>query len=99
MAPVAVGGEGALIHIYTSGTTGAPKGVVVPVKALAALRAYMVYGLDVRPGDVYWCAADPGWAYGLYYAILGPLTLGVPSLLLNTSFSPDLTCPPTLRRQ
>jgi acetyl-CoA synthetase len=89
--PAAMGGDAALIHIYTSGTTGMPKGVVVPVKALAAFRTYMEYGLDVRSDDVFWCAADPGWAYGLYYAILGPLTLGVPALLLDAPFSPDLT--------
>ncbi len=37
------------------------------------------------------CAADPGWAYGLYYAIVGPLTLGAPSLLVDAPFSPDIT--------
>jgi acetyl-CoA synthetase len=35
-APVAVGGDDPMIQIYTSGTTGQPKGVPVPVKALAA---------------------------------------------------------------
>lgn len=87
----AVGGDGAMVHIYTSGTTGRPKGVVVPVWALAAFHAYLTYGLDVRPDDVYWCAADPGWAYGLYYGILGPLCTGVHGIQLNAGFSPDLT--------
>ncbi|GAC55394.1 putative fatty-acid--CoA ligase [Gordonia amicalis NBRC 100051 = JCM 11271] len=36
---VAVGGEGTLILLFTSGTTGAPKGVPVPVKALASFVA------------------------------------------------------------
>ncbi len=89
--PASVGGDGGLIHIYTSGTTGSPKGVVAPVKALAAFATYMKYALDLRSDDVFWNAADPGWAYGLYYAILGPLTLGVPSLLLDAPFSPELT--------
>ena len=65
-----------LVLIFTSGTTGAPKGVPVPVQALAGISCYMEYGLDVRPEDVYWNAADPGWAYVLYYAILGPLATG-----------------------
>ena len=77
--------------IFTSGTTGAPKGVPVPVRALAGICCYMEYGLDVQPRDVYWNAADPGWAYGLYYAILGPLATGRRSILLHAGFSPALT--------
>lgn len=86
-----VGGDGTLVLIFTSGTTGAPKGVPVPVRALAAFRQYIEYGLDVRKDDVYWNAADPGWAYGLYYAILGPLAAGRRSLLLHAGFSPELS--------
>ncbi|MER6710266.1 AMP-binding protein [Streptomyces sp. NPDC006129] len=89
--PVAVGGDGPLVQLFTSGTTGAPKGVPVPVKALASFQAYLEFGLDVRPGDVFWNAADPGWAYGLYYAVLGPLATGTRSLLLHAGFSPALT--------
>uniref|UniRef100_UPI003D8C5664 AMP-binding protein n=1 Tax=Gordonia sp. B7-2 TaxID=3420932 RepID=UPI003D8C5664 len=88
---VAVGGDGALILLFTSGTTGAPKGVPVPVKALASFVTYMHYGLDVSADDVFWNAADPGWAYGLYYGVLGPLAIGRPNLLLHAGFSADLT--------
>ncbi|MFJ9005448.1 AMP-binding protein [Streptomyces canus] len=88
---VAVGGDAALVQLFTSGTTGTPKGVSVPVKALASFQAYLEFGLDVRPDDVFWNAADPGWAYGLYYAILGPLAAGHRSLLLHSGFSPALT--------
>ncbi|MCZ1004082.1 AMP-binding protein [Streptomyces mirabilis] len=88
---VAVGGDAALVHLFTSGTTGTPKGVPVPVKALASFQAYLECGLDVRPDDVFWNAADPGWAYGLYYAILGPLAAGHRSLLLHSGFSSALT--------
>jgi acetyl-CoA synthetase len=100
LAPVsaAVGGDAPLLLIYTSGTTGTPKGVAVPVKALASFWTYMVYGLDLRPDDVFWNAADPGWAYGLYYGILGPLALGQTSILLDATFSADLTWE-VLRRQ
>jgi acetyl-CoA synthetase len=65
--------------------------VPVPVRALAGICCYMQYGLDVQPGDVYWNAADPGWAYGLYYAILGPMATGMRSILLHAGFSPALT--------
>jgi acetyl-CoA synthetase len=88
---VALGPNAPMIHIFTSGTTGTPKGVVVPAFALAAIQAYMEFGLGVVPEDVFWCAADPGWAYGLYYAICGPLAMGQHSLLLNAPFTPNLT--------
>ncbi|MXP24285.1 AMP-binding protein [Gordonia sp. HNM0687] len=88
---VAVGGDGMLILLFTSGTTGAPKGVPVPVRALAAFSCYMHYGLDVNADDVFWNAADPGWAYGLYYGILGPMAIGRRNLLLHAGFSPEVT--------
>ncbi len=90
-ASAAVGGDGPLVLLFTSGTTGTPKGVPVPVRALASFQAYLEFGLDVAPDDVFWNAADPGWAYGLYYAVLGPLAAGVRSLLLHAGFAAPLT--------
>ncbi|MGW6693272.1 AMP-binding protein [Rhodococcus sp. NPDC054953] len=90
-AAVAVGGAAPLVQLFTSGTTGTPKGVPVPVRALASFHGYLEFGLDVRPDDVFWNAADPGWAYGLYYALLGPMAAGTRSLLLHAGFSAALT--------
>jgi acetyl-CoA synthetase len=88
----AVGGDAPLIHIYTSGTTGNPKGVVVPLRALAAFQAYAEFGLGIRAeDDMFWCAADPGWAYGLYFGILATLSTGVRSVLFESGFSPEST--------
>ncbi|MGY2872851.1 acetyl-CoA synthetase [Marmoricola sp. URHA0025 HA25] len=85
------GGETELVRLFTSGTTGDPKAVSIPVRALASFCSYLHFGLDLREDDVFWNAADPGWAYGLYYGILGPLAAGRSNLLLNAPFSPALT--------
>ena len=66
----------ALLH-FTSGTTGKPKGAVHVHEAVVAHHATAAYALDLRPGDVYWCTADPGWVTGTSYGIIGPLTRGV----------------------
>lgn len=86
-----LGGDAPLIQIYTSGTTGQPKAVIVPAWAIAGFRAYAEFALDIQPDDTYWCAADPGWAYGLYFGILASFSLGVPSVLLHGGFNPALT--------
>ncbi len=52
MDPVLTCGDDLFILIYTSGTTGSPKGVEIPVKALASFVAYMRFGLDVRDDEV-----------------------------------------------
>ncbi len=75
----------------TSGTTGAAKGVPVPLRALNAISAYMRYAIDLRADDTFWNIADPGWAYGLYYAITGPLMLGCATLLYEGGFTAEST--------
>ncbi len=63
----------ALLH-FTSGTTGKPKGVVHVHQAVVAHDTTGRLALDLHPGDVYWCTADPGWVTGTSYGIIAPLT-------------------------
>jgi len=89
--PVLRNGDDSFLMMSTSGTTGLPKGLRIPLRALPGFAAYMRYGLDVRPDDVFWNIADPGWAYGLYYAVAGPLLIGHQTTLFDGPFTVEST--------
>lgn len=80
-----------MLLLFTSGTTGPAKGVLVPHRALLSFGAYMHYSLDLRPEDAFWNIADPGWAYGLYYAVIGPLLIGHAMMFYNGPFTAEST--------
>jgi acetyl-CoA synthetase len=90
-AAAALGGDAPIIQIFTSGTTGTPKGVLVPLRALASFQIYAEYALALRGDDVFWNAADPGWAYGLYLGVLATFATGVRGILLEGGFSAAVT--------
>lgn len=78
--------EDPFVLLYTISDRDAPRGLPVPVKALACLEQHMLVGLDARDDDVYWNISDPGWAAGLYYAVIGPLLLGRTVLFCDGPF-------------
>lgn len=75
-----------IIILFTSGTTGLAKGVEIPLFALGAFESYMRNGLNVTEDDVFWNLADPGWAYGLYYGVIGPLLVGTTFVVYSGPF-------------
>ncbi|MFG0637381.1 AMP-binding protein [Acinetobacter soli] len=78
--------------MFTSGTTGPAKPLKVPLKALIAFGDYMKNAIGLSEDDVFWNIADPGWAYGLYYAITGPLLLGHSTLFYEGGFNAESVC-------
>ncbi|MFO1424465.1 MAG: acetate--CoA ligase [Candidatus Competibacteraceae bacterium] len=75
----------ALLH-FTSGTTGLPKGAIHVHDAVVAHRLTGRRVLDLRPDDVYWCTADPGWVTGVSYGIIAPLTNGATLVVDEAEF-------------
>lgn len=85
-ADATLDGDDPFVLLYTISGRDVPRGLPVPVRALACLEQHMLVGLDARDDDVYWNISDPGWAAGLYYAVIGPLLLGRTVLFCDGPF-------------
>ena len=75
----------AIMH-YTSGTTGKPKGAAHAHHAVVGHYATAKYVLDLKPDDIYWCTADPGWVTGTSYGIFGPWSNGITQVVYEGGF-------------
>ena len=74
---------------YTSGTTGQPKGAQHVHYSLISQYLTTKWVLDLRPDDIYWCNADPGWVTGTSYGIIGPWASGVTQVVLDAGFNAE----------
>ena len=75
-----------LYLLYTSGTTAKPKGIMHTTAGYLVGTSYtheMIF--DVKPDDVYWCAADIGWVTGHSYIVYGPLANATTGILYEGS--------------
>jgi len=72
--PAVLNAEDMLYILYTSGTTAKPKGIVHTQGGyLTGASTTHHYVFDMKPDDVWWCAADIGWVTGHSYIVYGPL--------------------------
>jgi acetyl-CoA synthetase len=80
--PVPVESEQMLFLLYTSGTTAKPKGIVhTSAGYLLGCSFTHAAVFDIKPDDVYWCAADIGWVTGHSYIVYGPLANATTGIL------------------
>ena len=84
--------DAAALLIYTSGTTGAPKGALVPHRALLGTLPGFVCSQNwfgSEPGGVFWSPADWAWTGGLMDALLPTLYFGREIIAFQGRFSPE----------
>ncbi|MBV9113342.1 MAG: AMP-binding protein [Hyphomicrobiales bacterium] len=86
-APVMLRGEDPFVILFTSGTTGNPKAVRWPLRILLNIAIYMRDAIGLESKDHFWNVADPGWAYGMAFSVIGPLQLGLATTFFEGGFT------------
>ena len=89
--PVRTSADDPAVLIYTSGTTGAPKGALIPQRALIGNLSGFVASQNWFPhaAGVFWSPADWAWTGGLMDALLPTLYFGRTILGYQGRFTPQ----------
>jgi acyl-coenzyme A synthetase/AMP-(fatty) acid ligase len=75
--------------LYTSGATQEPKAVLHSHAYTWCHRYTGSHWLDVRPGELHWATADPGWAKAGYGVLFGPWMNGVTVFMYKGGLEPQ----------
>ncbi len=89
--PMSTSADDPAVLIYTSGTTGAPKGALIPQRALIGNLSGFVASQNWFPhaAGVFWSPADWAWTGGLMDALLPTLYFGRTILGYQGRFTPQ----------
>ncbi|MDK2888363.1 acetyl-CoA synthetase [Desulfofundulus australicus DSM 11792] len=87
-----VGREHPLFILYASGADGRARGLVHVHNIMVGLLITARWVHDLRPDDIYWCTADPGWITGIAYGFLAPWLLRVPVVVRGGRFNAEDWC-------
>lgn len=80
--------DGMLIH-YTPGSTGKSKGVYHVHHAMVQHYATAEWVLDLKPYDIYFSTANPGWVAGTSYGIYAPWLHGITNVVVDGERTPE----------
>lgn len=71
-----------LFLLHTSGATGTPK-IVEHCHGgyMVGVHRTLTHVFDIKPTDIFWCTADPGWVTGHSAVVYGPLLAGTTTLI------------------